>query len=265
MKIEHLWQAIFAIIGALASAYGGYWVGNQPERVGTLEFRIDTDEGLKRFFGSSGDVRLLYKGVEQTDISRVNVRIANTSKRNTEKVRIYLQVKDKSRPAIIADFDVPEGYPRDVVKSLPPVDGVYSFEVDYMNRAPEFWDAFRFTLYFSGEKPPEVDVRVAAKGLTLKKYDFGNVDTIDIIARVIGAMWWFLLLYAGGIYLFVRYSRVARDLRIANTKSTLTGLLSSPAPSDSERDAFLNKATKDALSSPKFTAVVRTFFGKGEA
>jgi hypothetical protein len=90
MKIEYAWQAAFVIFGALATAYGGYWVGNRPEQVNILEYLIDTDASLKRNFGRSGDVKLRYKGVEQTDISRVIVRIANTSKKNAEKVKLYI-------------------------------------------------------------------------------------------------------------------------------------------------------------------------------
>lgn len=240
-------------------------MGNQPERVGTLEYRIDTDESLKRFFGSSGDVRLSYKGVEQTDISRVNVRVANTSKKNTEKVRVYLEVKDKTRPAIIADFDVPEGYPRDVVKVQPAADGVYAFDIDYMNRTPQFWDAFRFTLYFSGPKTPDVDVKIGAKGLTLRKYDFGSVDTFDLLIRVVGSTWWFLALYAAGAYAFIKYNRIARSLRDAHAKEIMEELLAKPLPADSEKDKYLSDARDKALSLPSFAEVVKAAFRTGEA
>lgn len=262
MKIEHVWQAVFVIVGALASAYGGYWVGNQPESVGALQFRIATDEGLKSIFGRSDDVRLIYKEVEQTDISRVTVQVANTTNKNVENVRIYLEVKDKSRPAIISDFTVPDGYPRDIVKVLPSEGGVYSFNVEYMNRTPEFWDGFRFTLYFSGEKPPDVGVKVGSKGLTIKPHEFGESSVTDRVVRVIGATWWFFLLYIGGIFFLHQYNEVAKVLHIEHVKATIANMLSKPSPEEAEKDAVIDQVRKEILTRPNFSTVIGKLIGK---
>jgi len=31
LKTGHIWQVLLILIGALASAYAGYWIGHQPE------------------------------------------------------------------------------------------------------------------------------------------------------------------------------------------------------------------------------------------
>jgi len=69
MRKENLWQAALVLIGAMASAYAGYLVANQPEQPGVIQYVTDNDDGLKRLFGSSSDLRLSYKGIPQTDMS----------------------------------------------------------------------------------------------------------------------------------------------------------------------------------------------------
>ena len=36
MKAEYFWQMLFVLVGALATAYAGYWFGNQQENVSFL-------------------------------------------------------------------------------------------------------------------------------------------------------------------------------------------------------------------------------------
>jgi hypothetical protein len=158
---------------------------------------------------------------------------------------------------------VPVGYPRDVVKVIPSNDGV-CFDVDYMNRTSEFWNSFIFTLYFSGEKPPEVEVNVVAKGLTLRNYEFRKIDPIDIVC-VFGSQWWFwcvLFLYIGGAFLYLRYYRAAVELRRSNAKAILANLISTPVLTDDNREVFLEKTMRQIFSLPKFTAVINALFKK---
>lgn len=261
MKIEYVWQSIFVIIGALASAYGGYWVGNRPDHVQQLEYRIDTDASLKRNFGRSGDVKLIYKGSEQTDISRVTIRVANTSKKNAEKIKIYIETQDKSRSAIITDFDVPDGYPRDVVKIVAYSDGV-CFEVDYMNHTEEFWDSFLFTLYFSGDKPPKAEVKLAAKGFSLRKYEFSKIDRIDILCAISSdwSFWCVLLLYICCSCLWLRYQRVAKELRLSHANEILADMIRTPI--DGDKETFLKETIKQIFAWPSFHYVISTWLKK---
>lgn len=265
MKKDVLWQAALVVLGALTSAYAGYWIANQPDQAGIVNYSITNDEGLKRIFGSSSDLRLNYKGLPLNDISRATVWISNASRKSADNVQIYLEVKDKARPAIVADYDVPEGSPRDIVKPLPATHGIYPFEIRYMNRSEDMLDGYRFSLFFAGSKSPEINVTMAAKNLTLQKKDspFG-LDRTSLFVKSMRSMWWLLTLYVvlWGLtsFLLSRYERAKRSIREARIKEILDNITTNPIPQDKNKDEYIYGVREDILKAPTFVDVLKVVF-----
>jgi hypothetical protein len=262
MKKDILWQAALVVLGGLSSAYAGYWIANLPDEGGIVNYAIANDEGLKRIFGSSSDLRLNYKGQPLNDISRVNIWIANASRKSADKVQIYLEVKDKTRSAIVADYDVPQGLPRDIVRPLPAANGIYPFEIRYMNRSEDILDGYRFSLYFSGSKSPEIDVTMAAKNLSLQKKDSPfTLDKSSLFLKSMRSMWslltLYLVLWALTSFLISRYERARRSLRETRVTQILDDVTSRPLPQDMTKDEYLSSIREQILGSPSFIDVMK--------
>lgn len=236
-------------------------MANQPEQPGIITYATNSDEGLKRIFGSSSDLRISYKGSSLNDISRINVWVSNASKKSADNVRIYLELKDKTRQAIVADYDVPEGSPRDIVKPLPFSNGIYPFEIKYMNRNEEILDGYRFSLLFIGSRAPEIEVKMAAKDLTLQKKDSPfSLDRTRLYVKTFGSLWWLLALYVPFFFLFTRYERTQQRIREARTKDILETITSSPIPPGSAKEEYLIEVRDNLLKTPSFIDVVKATF-----
>ena len=263
MRKENLWQAALVLIGALASAYAGYLVANQPEQPGVIQYVTDNDDGLKRLFGSSSDLRLSYKGIPQTDISRASLLVLNKSKRAVENVRIYIEPNSKTRPAIAVDFDVPRGYPREIVKALPGENGVYPFDIKYINRGEGYQDAFRFTLYFIGSNSPKLEATIDAKGHILQKQD-SLFDRSSFILFVLKDSWWVFAVYIGVVAGYLRYGRTQRAIQEVRASEIVEGLIGNPPSPETDRQVYIKDIADRLLKSPKFSEVLKSIFKESQ-
>lgn len=258
MKKDLIWQAALVVLGGLTTAYAGYWAANQPNQPGIINYAISSDEGLKRIFGSSSDLRLSHKGTPLNDISRASVWVSNASNKSADGVRIYLEVKDKDRPAIVADYDVPEGSPRDIVKPLDSAKGIYPFEIKYMNPGKDMLGGYRFSLFFAGPKPPEIEVTMAAKDLALRKKDSPfSIDETTILVMTLKRTWWLFVLYLILGIIYYRCERAERSIRQSKTKAILEEVTSSPIPQGTSRDQYIAEIRDEILKSPSKAEIVK--------
>ncbi|WP_230432450.1 hypothetical protein [Plesiomonas shigelloides] len=115
MKTEYFWQILFVLLGALASAYAGYWFGNQPDQATNIEYRLDSNSNLQRLIGKTDKLKITYDSNDLDALSNITYLIANTSKKNLDKIKIYFEVDDKSKLPLFNNVSPPENYPDEAV------------------------------------------------------------------------------------------------------------------------------------------------------
>lgn len=212
MKIEYIWQLVFILLGSLASGYAGYYFGNQPEENSILEYSEHSQKNLKSIFGNVDDISISYKGAELEKISSTRFSILNYTDKNLDEFKLYFEVSDKNSLPLFHSITPPESYPKEAVKLISSNDGIYIFEVEYLNKTEESWRGLDFVFYFSGSEPSKIDVKTGTKGLQIKEFKFGERDSSEFIFAAIQKTWWLLALYIILTYFVLKASKIRKEL-----------------------------------------------------
>ncbi|MCI5121136.1 MAG: hypothetical protein D3908_08110 [Candidatus Electrothrix sp. AUS4] len=221
MKRDYFGQILFILIGAFASGYAGYWFGNQPENVITIEYRKDFSNSFRWSIGGGDKIKITYNDNMLKDVSAVSYIIANTSKKNLDKLKIYFEIKDKKSLPLFHIVKPPETYPMEAVTLISKKDGVYIFELEYLNRAESIWDGIAFSFYFAGDKPPELSVKTGTKGILLNEYSLKKPSFFEILVAMIKKFRYVVIFYIIFSLIGVRYQRAARKVRKDELKKTI--------------------------------------------
>lgn len=215
LKTEYFWQILFALVGALASGYAGYWFGNQPEAASVIEYQQHSNDNLHRIIGGTEKLQIIYGETPLDALSSISYRIANTSGKNLDKVKIYFDVQDKDILPIFHNVSPPADYPKEAITQISDQNGVYIFELEYLNRTESVWDGIGFSFYFGGSEPPDIAVKTGTKGVSLERQASGRIDTMAIFVGVIKRTWWILLAYLAIGYLYLWYVKAERKAKEA--------------------------------------------------
>ena len=168
-------QLLLVLIGAVATAYGGYWYGNLPESIHTIEYEVSVERELKKgTFSDSKQLKMTFGDMELNELSRLSYKIANTSRKNLGKLQLHFEMPSDRKLPLFYDVDFPKNYPKKAVNLLTNmghVGDVYVFEMDYLNRANSIWEgAITFHFYFDAKVPPEVILKAGTGGVVVKEY-----------------------------------------------------------------------------------------------
>lgn len=254
MKIEHVWQLVFILLGAFASGYAGYYFGNQPEENSILEYIEYSQKNLKSILGNVDDISISYKGGELEKISNTRFSILNNTEKNLDKFKLYFEVSDKKSLPLFHSITPPESYPKEAVTLISSNDGVYIFEVEYLNKTEGSWRGLDFVFYFSGSEPSKIDVKTGTKGMQIKEFKFGERDSSEFIFAVIQKTWWLLALYIILAYFLLKLSKVRRGLhKIEVDRVIEESFNNTQGVTNSENIENIKSALK---TSPKFKAII---------
>jgi hypothetical protein len=248
LKPEYIWQVLLVIIGAFASAYAGYWVGKQPEDSHVIVYREDSIDNLHRILGIADKLQITYEGIALSELSSVNYQIANTSKRNLDNVRLYFEVEDTMSTSIFHLVHPPEEYPMEAVSLVSDKDGVYVFDLEYLNRSEHLRDGFSFAFYFAGGEPPKMAVKVGTRGVLLSRYVPKQPSGTEVVLVVLEKTWYVLLIYGFAVYLSIRLSGRLRKVKVADLRSTIKAELS--GIDEPERSRKVDRIMEASMRNP---------------
>ncbi|MCP8688923.1 hypothetical protein [Marinobacterium sedimentorum] len=263
MKSEYIWQVMFVLVGALASAYAGYWFGNQPDESSIIEYRSDSTSNLQSLMGGNNKLKITYEGRSLDALSSTSFQIANTSEKNLDKVKIYFELEDKSNSPIFHTVSPQKVYPKEAVTLISEKNGVYVFELEYLNRTDSIWDGIAFSFYFGGSDSPKINVKTGTKGVSIRQYTNDNISASKIFVRVIVEVWWFLLIYLSGGYLFYKYRKAERVKKENLFKSSIAAEL---ADQEGKSEAeIVENILKVSKREPSFKETLKSMFGRNNA
>ena len=258
LKADYIWQIVLVLIGALASAYAGYWFGNRPEEPAIIEYRESVNKDLRERIGDTEKLEITFDGNKLEQVSRISFGVANTSDSDFGPIELHFEIEDPRITPLFHDVTPPDTYPKDAVSLMSSKDGVYVFELDYLNRSDSIWEGtFNFSFYF-GEAPPKIDLKVGSKGISLKEYDLLTPNSIATI--FISNVWWLIAIYGIIIYISIRFLRTHDKIKESKFKQSLIFILKkNQSLSDDEK---IDKILESSKSSPSFKEVVSKVFSK---
>lgn len=250
---------LFVLIGALASAYAGYWFGNQPDEASVIEYRVNTMSDLQSLIGGNRKLKIAYQDTPLEALSNTSFQVANTSKKNLDKIKMYFEIEDKSELPIFHTVSPPKSYPKEAITLISESKGVYVFELEYLNRADSVWDGIGFSFYFGGSDSPKINLKTGTKGVSIQQYSSGSISATEVIARVIAETWWFLLIYLFGGYLLFKYRKAEKAEKERIFKEKIKVALANKKAGN-EADIVEN-ILKESKKEPSFRETFRRMLG----
>jgi hypothetical protein len=220
---------------------------------------VNSNKNLKQIFGEGNkELKMTYGGKELGELSSVSYVIANRTKKNLDKIRLYFEIYDKDFLPVFYNVLPPKIYPKEAVTFISAVDGVYVYEIEYMNRTESIWDGLGFAFYFAGGDPPEITLKTGTKGVAIKKYQYESPDALKVIILVFKDTWWFLPIFSLLVYFSIRFNRFEHIVKeqemrefIAKAMTNVEGL-----SIEESTDSIITKTR----SSPAFRKVVSAMF-----
>lgn len=263
LKTEHFWQIIFVLLGALASAYAGYWFGNQPDQTSTIEYRLDYNTNLQRLIGDTDKLKITYAEKNLDALSNISFSITNTSKKNLDKIKIYFEILDKSKLPIFHNVSPPKNYPNEAITLISDKNGIYVFELEFLNRTDSIWDGINFSFYFGGSEPPKIEVKTGTKGVSIQQYSLDNISKLDIAVDLIAEVWLPLIVYLAFVFLLFRFSKSLKKGKAEMYKKNIIEELSKN--SDENKDVLATRIFEASKLEPKFKDIVKGMFKKNDS
>lgn len=261
MSIGHIWQVLLIIIGALASAYAGYWAGHQPVESLIVEYRKDINKNLKSLIGDTNHIEISYDGKSLNNLSNISYTIANTTVKDLDKFKLYFEISDKKNIPIFHNVSPPKDYPKEAVTLISQKDGVYVFELEYLNRSKSLWEGVSFSFYFTGKEPPNISVKTGTKGIGIKEYEYKKLEVFDISLLVLKNVWWLLVLAGLFQYFIYRLEKTKIEVKKEEFKEMLELTLGTQSEVDEQVEEIINESTK----SPSFIKVIKYMFSRQSA
>lgn len=262
MKIDYFLQIILILVGALASAYAGYWFGNQPDDISTIEYRERSDGNLINIIGGADKLKITYGENELKKLSNRSYTIANTSKANLDKIKIYFDIENKNSLPIFHNVYTPWDYPKEAITLISDKNGVYIFELEYLNRSESIWDGVTIIFYFPGEAPSNITLKTGTKAVSIKEHSYKPPELIDYLVLIFEQVWWLIGLNFIVLYLLHRFFKtlVAMKKRDFNQKLN-EFFLGEEMDKVDEKVELVIKYSKDE---PSFSSVLKNMFNEIE-
>ena len=260
MKTEHLWQVLFILVGALASAFAGYWFGNQPDSSAIIEYRKDSNDNLHHLMGGTDELKITYGENSLEALSNASYLIANTSNKNLDKIKIYFDLKDKTILPIFHKVSPPKNYPQEAITLISKTNGVYIFELEYLNRTESIWDGIGFSFYFGGNEAPNINVKTGTKGVSIQQFSTQGLTPTKLIVGMFKKLWWFLLIYMILGYFLFKFRRVEKREKQSMLRQAIS--LELESNTDREKCDVVESIIASTTKSPSFIMVVKSMFTK---
>ncbi|MBM7071393.1 hypothetical protein JQC92_04975 [Shewanella sp. 202IG2-18] len=255
MKFDYLWQILFILLGAFASAYAGYYYANQPEEDIVLEYQEFKNKNLKKVFGETKAIKIFHGEKEIEALGNVRFSILNNSSKNIDKFKVYFEVNNADELPLFHSLTSPDSYPKEAVTLISKNEGVYIFEVEYLNRTKKRWDSLDFVFYFADATTPKVHIKTGTKGVVLKKYEYKEKTVFEIILGSLKRIWWVLLAYSFLIYFLMKRANIRRKLHKKKIDQILIDTIEKDNDLTSEQK--IEKINEVLTSSPKFSEVMK--------
>jgi hypothetical protein len=250
------------MVGAFASGYAGYYFGNQPEDNTVLEYNKITNKNLKNILGGVNGIKITYEDKELEKVSNSRYTIINNTDKNLDKFKLYFEVTDNNLP-LFHSITPPESYPKEAITLISKNNGIYIFEVEYLNNTTKVWDGLDFTFYFSGSEPPEIKVKTGSKGIQIREYKYKERSTVEFFIDVVMTLWWLLSIYFILAYLVLKLGRVRRNLHKEQVDQTLIAVIKDN--NELSHDEKIEKIKSSIKDSPSFSSVINNWNKSFEA